>query len=391
VTEPARILFLSAYSGLGGGETSLLNLMGALDRRRFAPALVCPREGLLPQRARALDVRTTIVPYRGASIWFVPQLWARLPAARRLAHVLAETAPQVVHSDFHSLPFAAPACRAAGLPLIFTCYGWWFQPKPWQRGFYRHGGFEILAICDAVRRGFLGNPPFMPADRVTIVPLGVDTSVYRPRPSERIPVRRALGLPEEGPLVTLVGRFQTVKGHDVFLAAAKLVAAAMPDACFAMVGENAFGVAADEAFKKRVIARVEGDSILRAHVHLLGWIDRPEHVISASDVVVCSSHFESFGMALVEAMSCGVPVVSTNVGGPSETVADGVTGFLVPPRRPDALADRTLELLRDAPRRQAMGQAGRARVEAHFSVARYSGRFQEIASGAMAARGATVE
>jgi glycosyltransferase involved in cell wall biosynthesis len=71
-------------------------------------------------------------------------------------------------------------------------------------------------------------------------------------------------------------------------------------------------------------------------------------------------------------------------------VADGVTGFLVPPRRPDALAERTLELLRDAPRRQAMGQAGRARVEAHFSVARYAGRFQEIASGAMA-RGATVE
>jgi glycosyltransferase involved in cell wall biosynthesis len=386
VTGPARLLFVSAYSGLGGGETSLLNLMAALDRRRFAPSLVCPREGLLPERARARDVPTAIVPYRGASIWFVPGVWALLPPARRIAEHLAATAPHVVHSDFHSLPFTVPACRAAGVPLIFACYGWWFQPKPWQRGFYRDGGFEILAICDAVKRGFLGDPPFMPPERVRTVPLGVDTSVYRPRPSEREAVRRALGLPGRGPLITLVGRFQTVKGHDVFLAAARVIAAARPDACFAIVGENAFGVAADESFKRQVMALVESDPVLQSHVHLLGWIDRPEHVIAASDVVVCSSHFESFGMALVEAMSCGVPVVSTDVGGPSETVADGVTGFLVPPRRPDAIAERTLELLGDEGRRCAMGQAGRARVEARFSVARYAESFQEIASVAMATR-----
>jgi glycosyltransferase involved in cell wall biosynthesis len=388
VTAPPRILFLSAYSGLGGGETSLLNLMGALDRRRFAPSLVCPREGLLPTRARALDVATAIVPYRGASIWFLPRLWAVLPAARRIAAHLAETAPHVVHSDFHSLPFAAPACRAAGLPLIFTCYGWWFRPKSWQRSFYRDSGFEILAIGDAVKEGFLGDPPFMPPERVTTVPLGVDSAVYTPRPSERIAVRRRLGLPEQGSVVTLVGRFQTVKAHDVFLAAARLIAAARSDVAFAVVGENAFGVAADEAFKRQIMAQVDADPALRPHVHFLGWIDRTEHVISASDVVVCSSRFESFGMALVEAMSSGVPVVSTNVGGPSETIEDGVTGFLVPPGRPDAIAARTLELLQDAPRRRAMGRAGRARVEAHFSVARYAETFQEIASAAMAGHGA---
>jgi type III pantothenate kinase len=104
-------------------------------------------------------------------------------------------------------------------------------------------------------------------------------------------------------------------------------------------------------------------------------------VIAAADVVVCASDFESYGMVNLEAMACARPVVSTRRGGPSETVIDGVTGFLVDPRDDAALAARTLDLLRDPARRAQMGAAGRQHVEAHFSIDGMAARFQAVLDG----------
>jgi glycosyltransferase involved in cell wall biosynthesis len=319
-----------------------------------------------------------VVPYRGASVWFAPALWARLPAVRRLVEAVRGLEPAVVHSDFHTLPYLVPACRALGVPLVFTCYGWWFRPRPWQRRFYQNGPRAILAISEAVRTGFLGRPPFMPPDRVRVLHLGVDTEAFRPRPAEREAIRREMGLPLHAPLVSLVARFQAIKGHDVFLEAAARVAAERPETRFAVVGSTPFGVAADAAFGRRIRARVEADPTLRERVRLLGWVPRVDRLLAATDVLVCSSDFESFGMAPIEAMASGVPVVSTNVGGPAETIVDGETGYLVPPRDPRRIAERVVALLADHSLRERLGRAGRARVEARFSRGRYARGFAEV-------------
>jgi glycosyltransferase involved in cell wall biosynthesis len=363
---------------LGGGETSLVALLGSLDRERYAPVMICPREGPLTEAARALGVAVWVVPYRGASVWFLPGLWARLPAVGRLARCLRELEPAVAHSDFHTLPYAVPVCGRLEVPLVFTCYGWWFRPKAWQRRFYRTGPAAILAVSEAVKRGFLGRRPFMRADRVRVLPLGVDTERFRPRPAEREAIRRQLGLPLRAPVVTLLARFQDVKGHDVFLEAAELVATANPEARFAVAGQNVFGRSADEAFRRRVLSMAESSAVLRERVGFLGWVPRAEELLAASDVVVCSSHFESFGMAPIEAMACGVPVVSTNVGGTAETIVNGETGYLVPPRRPPAIAERVLALLADEELRSRLGRAGRARVMEDFALTRYAAGFSRV-------------
>jgi glycosyltransferase involved in cell wall biosynthesis len=373
-----RVAFCSAYTGLGGGETSLLGLLGALDRRRHAPVLLCPREGRLTEAVAGLGVPVRVVPYRGASTWFAPALWARLPAARRIAARLRDLGVAAVHSDYHTLPYAVPACRALGVPLAFTCWGWWFRPKPWQRGFFRRGPRLVLAGSDAIRRGFLGARPFMAPDRVRVLHPGVDTRVFRRRPDARAAVRRELGIPPGADLVTLLARFQAVKGHDVFLAAARLVAREAPGARFVAAGDNAFGARADGAFERRVRAEAAGDPVLRDRVRFLGWESHPERLLAASEVVVVPSRFESFGMVPVEAMAAEVPVVSTDAGGPAETIVDGETGFLVPPGRPREIAARVLTLLGDPELRGRMGRAGRARVEARFSLDRYASAFGEV-------------
>jgi glycosyltransferase involved in cell wall biosynthesis len=379
-----RVAFFSSYTGLGGGETSLLALLAAIDRTRVAPALVCPAGGLLPARARALGVQVRLEPWRLASVWFHPRLSAASRDVDRLGEVLDALGADAVHADFHALPLVVPAARRRRLPVVFTCYGWWFRPKPWQRVFYRQPGLTILAISEAVRRGFIGPTRWIDPSRVEVLPLGIDPDVHRPRPDERASIRAAHGLPVDVPLVTLVARFQRVKGHDVFLAMARRVLDAHPATRFAIAGDNAFGVASDEAFRKQVFAAVAADGRLREAVHLLGRVDAPQELVAASDVVVCSSRFESFGMAIVEAMAAAVPVVSTNVGGPAETMVDGETGFLVPPDRPELLAERVGELLTSPNLRERLGHQGRRRVVARFTAARYAARMSDVLHEALA-------
>jgi glycosyltransferase involved in cell wall biosynthesis len=378
VAPPIRSVFFSSYTGLGGGETSLLSLLGALDRAHHEPILVCPRPGQLPKEVNKLGIPVRFVPYHGASLYFVPAIWKRFPAAARMEAVLQDRRPRCVHTDFHSLPYVMPACRTLGIPVIFTCYGWWFSPRPWQRNFYRDGPATILAISQAVKDGFLGTPPRLPPEKVQVLHLGVDIQRFHPRRTEKAHLKQMFSIPPHAPLVTLMGRFQDVKGHDIFLAACRQIADRQPLARFVIAGENVFNTPGEEAFKGRVVELARSDPVLRERVTFAGWVAQPELLLAATDVLVSSSWFESFGMALVEAMASGVPVVSTNVGGPAETVVEGETGFLVPPGQPPLMAQKVLTLLEQEDLREAMGDAGRRRVRNEFSLTRYAERFSKI-------------
>jgi glycosyltransferase involved in cell wall biosynthesis len=373
-----RILFCSYYTGLGGGEVSLMGLMNGLKDRGHESVLLCPRDGQLPESARGNGIGAFIVPYRGATAWFMPKIWWYLPATQRIDRAIADLKPTAVHSDFHTLPFVSPVCGRHGIPLVYTCYGWWFRPKPWQRAFFRRGPTLTLAISEAVKTGFLGQPPFMAPDHVQTVYLGVDTQKFQPRPDLKESIRRELHLPVDAPVLSFVGRYQDVKGHDVFLKAARRIALQDPTACFAVAGENVFLGRQEENLKLRIHAEVGNDPLLRDRVRFLGWAPNVERLLICTDVFVCSSRFESFGLALVEAMACGIPVVSTNRGAPAETVLDGQTGYLTAPGRDDLIADRALRLLADEQLRRRMGEAGRSRVCQFFSLERYVSDFERL-------------
>jgi glycosyltransferase involved in cell wall biosynthesis len=370
LTNPINLLFVTTYVGLGGGETALLTLVEALVKHdaRYQPHLLLPHDGQLGERWRANGWTVHLTPFRGASVYFVPALWARFPVTGRIARLIREQTIHAVHSDYHSLPFALPAARRVGTPLVWTCWGWWFHPKPWQRDFFRQPD-ATFASSWAIKDGFLGTPAFMPPERVQVLPPGVDTERFKPG-LDGSQVRADAGIAPDAPLVALI-----VKGHDVFQAMARRVADAVPEARFVVAGENVHGKSADDAYKARILAAHQSDPVLRERLVYLGFRDDAERVIAAADVMVCSSQFESYGMVNVEAMASGKPVVSTRRGGPSETVADGETGFLVDSGDADSLAKRVVLLLRDADLRERMGAAARARVERLFSAQAMAAQF----------------
>ncbi len=360
-----NILFASWYTDLGGGETALLALAGALDPASYHPHLLVPREGRLAERWRANGWPVHTLVYRGASLYFVPALWARLPVVERMEQLLRDHDIHAAHSDYHTLPLLLPAAERAGVPVLWTCMGWWFRPKPWQRAFFHRPG-AAFAHSQAIKNGFLGQPPFMPPERIEVLYPGVDTDRFHPG-VDGAGVRHEAGIAPDAPVVALVARFQNVKGHEVFQDMARRVLREIPAARFLVAGEN-IQTGADSAYKRRILQAAQDDPGLRGRLVYLGFRADVERVLAAADVVVCSSFFESYGLVNVEAMACGRPVVSTNRGGPAETVVHGETGFLTPPGDAEALAFHVVDLLRDPALRARLGAAGRARVEKLFSA-----------------------
>lgn len=375
MSKLTNVLFISSYLDLGGGETALLNLVDNLDHNRYLPHLLVRGEGQLAAAWRKRSWPVYITHWRGASTYFVPAVWALFPISRRIEQLIRQHDIQLVHSDYHTLPMALPAAERAGIPALWWCWGWWFQPKLWQRAFFRRPAATI-ALSKAIKAGFLGEPPFMPREQVDLIYSGVDTVRFKPG-IDAAQIRADAGVDADAPLVALLARFQDVKGHDVFQAMARQVVRQIPEARFIVAGENT-QTSADNAYKTGILETAQTDPLLKNCLRYLGFRADTERVMAAADVVVCSSHFESYGMVNIEAMASGKPVVSTNKGGPSETVAHGETGYLVPPGDATELAKHVIDLLRDPDLRQRIGAAGRARVEQHFSVRAMAAQYTAV-------------
>ncbi len=224
---------------------------------------------------------------------------------------------------------------------------------------------RVIAVSDAMRQDVLRLFTVDPA-RVVLIHNGVDPERYR-RTLDRSALERR-GIRE--PYVLFVGRISEQKGiFDLIRAAEHL-----PDRVQLILCASAPDT-------PEIAARL--DRATREHPRIR-WIDEmvpvPDviQIYSHAAVFVCPSIYEPFGVINLEAMACETPVVATAVGGITEVVADGETGLLVPPGRPEELARALVTLLDDPARARAMGAAGRRRVESHFSWDRIAKRTAQV-------------
>ena len=215
------------------------------------------------------------------------------------------------------------------------------------------------------------------SDRAVVIPNGFDCRVFRPDPAAGQRLRAELGIAPDQALVGLVNRFHPMKGHGVFLQAARLLLDRGAQSRFICAGR-------DVTWENQELRQWARQYHLEAHLHLLGERSDTPQLFAALDVACCSSIWgEGFPNVVGEAMACATPCVATDVGDTAEVL--GEAGRVVPVRDPAALANALYAVLNlPLASRTALGQSGRDRIIARYSleemVQRYHALYFELAS-----------
>ena len=234
---------------------------------------------------------------------------------------------------------------------------------------------RLVAESEASKRHMMHDYDVDP-ERVEVISCGVDTSIFYPR--DQAQARQDLGLPDS-PLLLFIGRLQPLKGIDTLLRSAQLVRQTQPDVQVLIVGGGVDTADPHEQQERERLQALTAQLGLTPHVHFIPA--QPQETLAqdyaAADMLVMPSHYESFGMVVLEAMACGTAVVASRVGGLASTVIHGQTGLLAPVGDEQIFAESIQELLTTPATRRAMGRAGYQRAQA-FAWPRIVERTQRL-------------
>ncbi|MFC1878375.1 glycosyltransferase [Chloroflexota bacterium] len=367
-----KILYLVGTLNLGGIERLTSDLSLALKRSGdWQPSVCC----LIAPQGHFLD----ILQAHG-----VPVYECRLDQKNlfsfpiRFARLLKQLTPDLIHSHvYYSVPWQVLGARLAGVKrLVFSYHN--MMPTHsthllarLRMILYDRLSQPYISALTAVSRGLrchLANLLLRAENSFYVIHNPVDTERFRPAPQTREAIRREMGFKETDFLVGSVGRLVADKGHIYLLQAAKLLRSQYPDIRFILVGDGPLGAT--------IQSKIKAHS-LEDTVKLLGSSTNVERLYNGLDCFVVSSIREGGPITLLEAMACGLPVVSTPVGLAPEALADGC-GILTPPADPEALAHAILEIMNNHPKAQRYAQQARTRVLQKFNLDRISQEYIQL-------------
>ena len=359
------LLLLTTGLAYGGAETQLVNLAIKLKERGWDVRIV----SMLPPQAFTDELKEAGIPLatlnmrRGVSD---PR------AIFRLLKILREWKPDIVHSHMVHANLLARITRIFyKVPVLVSTAHNIDEGGRLREIAYRLTD-SLADITTNVSRAAVERyirVGAAPKGKIIFMPNGVDTLRFRPDQTLRKTLRDNLRV--NGKFVWLaVGRFEAAKDYPNMLQAFKTVAEKIQNTVLLLAGQGAL---LDDIKKLAV------DLDLIEKVRFLGVRRDVPELMNAADAFVMSSAWEGMPMVLLEAAACGLPIVTTDVGGNSEVVLHDKSGYVVPPRNPEALAAAMVKVM-NLPEleRKAMGQAGRSYIEANYSLERVVDQWESL-------------
>jgi glycogen synthase len=386
---PVRVLLLSREYPphvYGGAGVVVDHLSRALARRAAVEVRCFGDQAVAgpPLRVRGYAPWERLAG--GPEVAYAPALEA---LSVGLAMARDPVAADVVHTHTWYVGLGGMLTQAIhDLPLVVTLHS--LEPlRPWKADQLGTGyavstwaerlaverAERVIAVSAQMRADILSHFQVAP-ERVVVIHNGVDADAFRRTEAREVLARHQV----REPYVLFVGRISEQKGIFQLLEAAR----ALPD-------EVSLVLCASSPDTPELAARLQAAVAGRPRVQWINAMLPVSEVVqlySHAAVFACPSIYEPFGLINLEAMACGTPVVASRVGGIPEVVVDGETGWLVPPGDPAALAEALRVSLADPTRARRMGEAGRRRVEAHFSWDRIAEHTLAVYRDAIAAKAA---
>ncbi len=374
-----RVLHMTLSFSRGGRREAIVRLAEALRRLD----VICDVCSLTPfdeecQPARAAFEHSDAVRKRG--------LWD-LGALARLRVLCHEWRPDVVHVHDAPSQFLAAALRVTSVntpPIVMTFHRSLGLETERRRDRIRNAVSltKVTAIVtgSAERQMYFRRMTGVPSAKVVRIPFGVDVSKFTPNPAMGAARRAELKISPDAFVCGTVGHFGPEKGVDVALRGfGELVRSAGGRQTHLIV----MGDGPSE--RKGQLERI-ADEVAPGQVSFVGFRPDLEHWYPACDVLIHAPRLEAFGLAVAEAMACGVPVVGSAVGGVLDLVRDGVNGLLVPSEAPDRIGVELLQLMNDPPLRCRLAEAALRMARAGLAVELYAARYLALYQGLLTKR-----
>jgi glycosyltransferase involved in cell wall biosynthesis len=342
--------------------------MGALDRTRAQPSVALPSEGPLRAKLDAVGVRTEVLPvawWIPATHWSAAEFFAQLAGlperVEKLCAHASDVGAELIHTNTIVTIEGALAAARLGLPHV------WHSRGPFWKGHFPPGYFDdisffysvvdqlsdhVICVSREVERQIQSEGGLTAR---SVIFDGPDSSGLIARPiASREAIEDRYGIDPHSRLVACVGGIQRRKGQLDLVEAAARMAPQFPNLVFVLCGEPG-----DAEYYARVVQRID-ELQLGSRFRFPGFESDVRSLLAHAELLVHPAHSEGFGLAILEAMASGKPVVATRCGGPEEIVEDGVSGLLVPAGDPAALA---LAMGRILGNPSLAGSLGRAAAE----------------------------
>jgi glycosyltransferase involved in cell wall biosynthesis len=366
-----RILYVNPNADLYGASRVLLRLIRALDKQTYQCIVVVPEEGPLADALRKEEVTVRVVPFlsvirrRVFHSWrILPFLFFMLPSVLYLGWLILRERVALVHTNTGVILPAALAAWLTQRPHIWHLHEKFSEEFPNLWGFF--GPFilrfsnRVFCVSTSIAR------QFPPNSKIQVLYNGLDLQEFVVNPAQVEGWRQKYTDEQYTTLIGVIGRISPRKGQSVFLeASARLKTEGYDNIRYLIVGD---AFAGNEPVVDQLHTFVNTHDLVE-DVQFVGFVAQPEPLIAALDLLVLPSILpEAFPTIVLEAMALGVPVIATNVGGTVEQIEDGVSGLLIPPNEPTAIATAIKCLLKDSDLRDKLGLTGHQRVKACFSL-----------------------
>jgi sugar transferase (PEP-CTERM/EpsH1 system associated) len=368
-SERLRVLHVIPRLGIGGTEHGVLKVMTGLGEQEFEHR-ICAVRGVDASFAGQMSVAAKTYSAGSSRAGFQFPLF-------RLAKIMREFRPHIVHTRNFGAVEGIAAARLARVPVaIHSEHGYELEIMeglPFRRRVLCRALFGMTDAVFAVTadlRDYHARQSWLAAKKISVIPNGVNTDVFSPRPQCAQQARDTLEIPRGRVVLGSVGRLVPIKDHATLLCAAEILVRLGKNIHVLIVGSG--------PQQTKLEAYVAASPELSGRTTFTGSSDRVAQLLNAMDVFVLPSINEGMSNTLLEAMSCGLATVATRVGGNGELADEGRSGCLFPARDVQALSRILARLVDDQEIRSNFGRAARLKVLQQFSLVEMVERYREL-------------
>jgi glycosyltransferase involved in cell wall biosynthesis len=376
LNKKIKVLFISHSPFFNGAEICLLTLTRNISREKFVPIVVFPHEGPLVEEMKKLDIKTYITPLER---WIryehdKPVMNADVSIrVKKIMDIIEKESIDIVHTNTSVIFEGAIAAKKKGVPHIWHVHEFLIDhpelraalPVPIIYSIISGLSYKIVAVSNFVKNQF---DPMIDSDKIVTIYDGIEEDKETLKDNF---LRGNFGIKENEIIAVSIGLLNEAKGYINFLQAAYEVKQKGGKVKFLWVGGASKKDLRD--FNSRIKKLRLKDSVF-----YLGFRSDVDSILKCSDFLICSSQMETLSLVILEAMAAGLPVITTNCGGPSECVVEGITGYIVPVNDSKTLSEKIIELSGDEKMRKMYGMNARMRYSDFFTAKVYTRSFEDL-------------